>query len=1563
MIQRLALLIVAFVFSSQVVAQRPQPISLEGKIGIASDSRLKNECGNEAGTITIGPHTGNSNDVMGDTIFLCINDQILIDSDASTIMLDGDPNPSTPGGVGYAFYSCQPTIEGEDLATVITDPCLLENTLDPNNPIFVATSDDNSGDIQFSNSGVLQTQFNNEDPLLLWFAPITYDELLIVGNASIAQYEEAAAGEPAGPCVDVSIDQAFPVVYLNEVVIADVNAASQGCRGSFQVQGGLSEFDGSAYTISISLDSDPSISGSILSNSPEHGSRVQFNVPQAGTYNIEVSDGKACPASAQVTFSDAQCAPVTFAIPSLNIQPGVTNACVDISVADFNQVVGFQFPLQWDPNILEYAGIMNLNSNLPGFTDSEANFGSTRVANGELSVIWADLVNFQPVTLADDEVIFSICFNAIGQEGECSPLIFQPDGTPPLGAEDENGTQLGFNPINGQVCLSNQPFFLEVESMSETCFGSADASISFDVSGGIPPYNYELVDGSNMIVESGTITTQSGSITFDNPAPGDYQVIVVDSNTSSDVAGAVVASEAFTIEEGLLLGVNVQIQTPILCAGDANGVIQAVISENGFAVALTDEYTLEWRTDINGPVIGTSELLRDIRAGLTYTATVTKGDCSQTASGSFTSPPPLELAILSVDDATCEGVEDGNVSISVVGGNAPDTYSVQWSNQLDPVEVVSQNPAQQGSLAPGIYSMTATDANGCEAMIDFDVAAMRTIAADAVVSDVSCFAGEDGRIEVSASAVGQGESLPYSFIWVNNLDSNSLPQDTETTSTVDSLTMDTYILIVTDDAGCRTSDTLSVAEPEELVVMVTDRGQASCAGDLSDGFINVEASGGTPTYTYTWPSIAGLTTANATGLGPGSYNVVVTDANGCTAENNAIFISAPDLPSVSVQDDMIECFNGTDGQVSALGTPGSSGAAIVSYAWSNGDTGQMTSDDLPAGAYVVTVTDANDCPAVDTAFVIQPDPFEYEFSMAQDPTCPDFADGRVFLAVSGGTGPYFFDNLQDTLPAGENSEGGFFFVNLLGDVTYNFQITDATNCPGITVDTILTNPPRAEAIISAIDSTSCHNSPDGRATAMAVFEDGASGLFNFAWVESGFISDNTTSSTATNLPAGLNTLNISYIRETSQCSFDTTFVIPAPEPLTPIASAMGVSCFGDTDGNAEIITTGGSAPYRYNWDGGGSGSRQTGLTSGTYSVTVTDANDCVTQIPLTITEPALLELVLDTTRNVSCQGDSDGLIGVSVLGGNPLGLNPFTWPNGVAGTTDSLATDLAPGTYEITVTDQNDCVATVQHFVEEPDAITAIIPTPDEPECFGLQTLIEVMAVFGGSGNSYTFSVNNQRAKDIDEVFTEFGGQEHLISVFDVLGCRFDTTIFIDQPPPIEVNLPEMIEIQLGEDTRLRPDVFSALPIDSIVWTPNDSLSMSNILTPVVNPIDDQTYTLVVVDENGCQGRGSVLVNVDKKRNVYVPNAFSPDLNGFNDLFQVFTGTGVTGISTMRIYDRWGELLYSADNLPPSPTGSEGWDGTFKGKPAPQGVYVYLIEVEFLDGIKLLYRGDVTLMW
>jgi len=187
----------------------------------------------------------------------------------------------------------------------------------------------------------------------------------------------------------------------------------------------------------------------------------------------------------------------------------------------------------------------------------------------------------------------------------------------------------------------------------------------------------------------------------------------------------------------------------------------------------------------------------------------------------------------------------------------------------------------------------------------------------------------------------------------------------------------------------------------------------------------------------------------------------------------------------------------------------------------------------------------------------------------------------------------------------------------------------------------------------------------------------------------------------------------------------------------------------------------------------------------------------------------------------------------------------------------------------------------------------------------------------------------------------------------------------VDEPDPIIVTFnPPTYEIELGDTTyQLKPFITGAA-VDTFVWFPGETLRDPNKLSPFVHTFTTETYTLTVFDVNGCEGTGSITIEVDPNRNVYLPNVFKPgNSNGLNDHFYPIVGLGVEFVNYMRIYDRWGTLVYEQNDFYPDPDNlSQGWDGRYNGDYVNPGVFVYVSEVRFLDGKVLTYRGDVTVV-
>ena len=896
---------------------------------------------------------------------------------------------------------------------------------------------------------------------------------------------------------------------------------------------------------------------------------------------------------------------------------------------------------------------------------------------------------------------------------------------------------------------------------------------------------------------------------------------------------------------------------------------------------------------------------------------------------------------------TTQNTGTGGFTIEVIGGLPP--YTFNWQQQGNPGNNGSGNisvingSANINGLPPGTYDVTVTDAAG-----DIQVGSVTIVDADPLlpittIRHPTCPGDMNGAFIITSITGGVS---PYIVEW----STGSMNPDS-----IFNLGQGSYGLTVTDQNGCSIVIQQTIGAPA-IVITEDNVTNVSCTGNGMDGSITVSATGGTSPYQFAWSN--GGTGPTINNLAPNQYCVTVTDDRGCTQES-CIDVTTPMPPMVTSFDSVsVTCFNDTNGALTVNATPGS--APIDTYTWQFPGGATMsgaTINGLSAGTYIVSITSTDGCVTVDSASLFAPGPVVIDSMVGTPPTCPNDLNGSASAFVSGGTPPYTYN-----WSTGLN--GPFSVLPSVGPGTYYVTVTGANNCNQAIDSVIVESPPRIDGVITNSTPVSCNNifTCDGTATAIASGGTTGTGFYNFFW-SNGETTNNAMSSTATQLCAGQNWLIVTD----TDCASDTFFFdIGAPPVLTfdpDSTRSIPVSCFGGSDGAATIGGRGGTPGYSYLWETGANGPRIDNLPIGSYGVTITDVQGCTFATTIQVTQPDTLIATIDPTNtmDITCNGDADGQIAILPIGGTPS--YTYTWQPNVA--TSSTAVALDAGLYMATVTDANGCTDTVSWVVNEPPPVDAIVNNPPPPICHGGFTFVTIDSVFGGDGGPYMFTVDNGPPRPSTQNFQVFAGV-HTVTVIDGSGCSEDYMIDVMQPPPVVVSLGVDIEVQLGDTAILRPNFTSSVPIDSLLWSPVEDLTCLNVdcSQVEVGPLTTTQYTLTVIDADGCIGIDDIIVEVDKNRNVFIPNIFTPDNDGINDFFTPFTGPGVVAINFMRIFDRWGELVYERTGpfLPDNTTDDEGWDGSLKGKRMNAAVFVYLIEVEFVDGIKLLYRGDVTLL-
>ena len=549
--------------------------------------------------------------------------------------------------------------------------------------------------------------------------------------------------------------------------------------------------------------------------------------------------------------------------------------------------------------------------------------------------------------------------------------------------------------------------------------------------------------------------------------------------------------------------------------------------------------------------------------------------------------------------------------------------------------------------------------------------------------------------------------------------------------------------------------------------------------------------------------------------------------------------------------------------------------------------------------------------------------------------CPDSQDGSISLMVTSNASPHTF--------LWENNETTSAITNL-GIDDYTVTITNDATC-----DTVLTfsvGGPPAFNITPQITMPSCNQGQDG---GIELISFGGTPPYLYQWENNGvWTSDNT----LTNISIGL--YNV-ILEDGNGCQTSLDIQVDELELALELDGSISPSCFSLADGSIEITIANGLPPFQYDFnDGNGfqNSNIKTDIGAGTYIIDVIDANGCVGQFEIVVSEPPPVAVDLDGV-NVSCFGASDGTITAIPSGG--VGNYTFSWNNSE---TTATISDLNPGTYTVTVLDGNDCDAVGSFSITQPNELFIDLVDVIDVICFGDET--GVISVTGAGGNPpYQYSVDGVIFQDgVD--FTDLAGGDYTIVIQDILGCTDEVDATINQPTGLIVNAGDDQSIDLGFSVNINSTYSPFIPV-TYEWVPASGLSCTDCPNPVAMPVNTTTYIVTITDENGCTATDEITIEVVKNRPIYIPNAFSPNFDGYNDGFTVYSGPAAANIQILRIYNRWGALVFEAKDIPLNEP-SLGWDGIFKGEEMGSGVFAFYTMVEFIDGEVVLYEGDLTLM-
>ena len=934
-----------------------------------------------------------------------------------------------------------------------------------------------------------------------------------------------------------------------------------------------------------------------------------------------------------------------------------------------------------------------------------------------------------------------------------------------------------------------------------SCNGFSDGQVTLTSSGGTAPFSYSR-DGTNF---------QPGAV-FSGLGAGTHTFTLRDVNgctTTTDVSIAptpdlVLGSLAPTNYGGF----------GIRCAGESNGSISFSASGG------TGVLSYVWRNSANA-VVGSTANLSSVPTD-SYTVTVTDANgCSKTSSSvALLAPPPVAAGTSAKIDPLCAGgfgaITVSGASSSVVGALA---YSVNGTD--------FQSSPSFTNIPAGSYTVYVRDANSCVVTqpSQVTITAPPAIGIVNAIVNTSCFAGNDGRITVTAT---NGVS-PLEYRYTRN--STTVAYQTSNVFNT-GIVAGTYTIEVRDANGCTNTSTAIVSQPFPLDGTIGALPTFSCFNPSNGGTINLTPTGGTPPFSYSWRDNAAnaviATTEDASftlgSLLSNTYTVTITDSRGCVGTRTTPTITQPaQLISSAVKTD-ITCFGASNGSVNLTVTGGTS---PYLYSWSNG----ATTEDLisrPPGIYSVTVTDANGCTATASATLTQPAQLTLSQGTISHVLCNGQSNGSVVLSATGGTGAYEYSRDGTTWQPSP-------FMTNLNAASHLLRVRDQNLCIS-QINVTITQPPVLVASVGSIQGATCGQS-NGSASSSAI---GGTGVYSFAWRNS-LNQVVSTSAALANVPGGIYRVTIT---DQNGCIDFEDAAIPSPDgPQATVNSTTPTRCSDSNDGRATITVSQGQAPYTIVWNNGETGLNPVALRPGTgiNIVTITDATGCITSQVVNIPSPPTLEATPPVIQQATCPAGTNGSIQTLGTGGTaPYG---YLWNTGATANTLS---NIGAGTYVLTIRDANNCTTTESITILDKPAISVQTVSEVAPTCAGRNDgSISVMATGGNGTFSYVWNTGATGG-----TLTAIGAGTYTVTATDALGCASQQVFVFSDPPQVSFDLgPDRVICEGGVLT-----VSSPVAGSSYAWSsPNGFSSGQRQVTLTQAGV----YTLRVTNANGCAGEAS----------------------------------------------------------------------------------------------------------
>ena len=1027
--------------------------------------------------------------------------------------------------------------------------------------------------------------------------------------------------------------------------------------------------------------------------------------------------------------------------------------------------------------------------------------------------------------------------------------------------------------------------------------------------------------------QPGSVTASGrDSISLGSLPPGTYSPNFIDVNGCR-------TSCSFTIKEPVCnLQASLSTKAPA-CQGEANGQVIAV------PTAGVAPYRFQWSN--GGP---NKDTLSNLAAG-TYQVTITDAiNCRLVLDTVLQDPAALAFSCQIIRNVITVKGNEGIARVSFSGGVAPYFIRVQGPVSSTRTEGNSGSVDLTGWSA-GDYTVIISDINGCQQSCSFSISEPNcNLALQLQGINPLCNGAANGQITVAVT----GGKAPFKYDWSDNTNDGQ--------ATARNLRAGMYTVVVSDSIGCAGIDTLVLAEPSALSLACGTPVPTTTVGG-QNGRITVRFSGGTGPYKLLLSGAKrdsflnlSVDSFNVNNLSKGDYRLTLLDKNGCTVQGCDFRINDPACNLVlTLTPTNNLCAGASQGSIQSSIT---GGLGPFNYDWSdNRIDGNPRATGLPSGTFQLIVTDAQLCRDTASVSITEPAPLETICSVVNQPSTVGGSDGRARVVIRGGTGQRNFQ-LSGPSPGQmqQSSVDTFSFSNLAAG-NYSVRVSDANGCTD-TCSFILQN------ITCKLVGTAQGINPECNGTAtgsIRVTLTGNNGAVTYSW-------NNATLSGAnpTDLAAGTYTVTLS---DAAACKDTVSVTLANPVRLTLAATpASQPTPARPTGGSIALTYTGGTPAYRINWSPNGSDQSigNTGsftipnLRVGAYTITLTDSNGCNAIAQATLSEPPC-NLSIDIAAARADCGSSH--LNTTVAGGT--GPFQYTW-NATRFNGQANPRNAAPGTYTVTVTDAIGCSAKDSLVLAvDPSALIVSLGLIN-PFCPGDLGVFTLRNVSGGQG-PFTLTLNNtiQRFNNPPLTVRNLNPGTFALNITNASGCSFDTTITIQSPRSLSLELGPDTTLRRGAKVTFKPQLnFNPRQIS---WSPPTGLTSAQSLNAQAEPAFTTTYTLLLSDSAGCEVSDKIQVLVASQVEAYFPNAFSPNGDDVNDYFSGYGGDEIEALEYLRIFDRWGNLVFEGINIPvDDPT--KGWDGTSQGQPSPIGLYVFSSVVRLKNGSTYSKAGELNLV-